>query len=125
MDWAARWLALFAALHGASGVAFAALGAHGGLASTSVSTGAVMQLIHAAAALGALALAGGTVMRAGVAVLLAGTLAFAGALYVSALTEWSLGMIAPVGGITMIAGWLIIGLAALRCRHPGQPERGR
>ena len=47
-----RYLAVLAGLHGLCGVAFAAIGAHAP-AGPVVTTGATMQLIHAAAALGA------------------------------------------------------------------------
>ncbi|HJV27199.1 MAG TPA: DUF423 domain-containing protein [Aromatoleum sp.] len=41
--------------------------------------------------------------------LVAGTLVFAGTLYLMALTglRW-LGMITPIGGVLMIAGWLLV-----------------
>ncbi|EMD82711.1 DUF423 domain-containing protein [Pacificimonas flava] len=108
-----RYLAVLAGLHGLCGVAFAAIGAHAP-AGPVVTTGATMQLIHAAAALGALALLPGGLGRLAVLLLLAGTLLFSGALYLSGLGGVSLGPVAPVGGVTMMAGWALIVAAAIR-----------
>ena len=112
-----RYLLLLAALHGACGVAFAAIGAHTGVAA-SVTTGAQFQLFHAAAAFGALAAIRSRWTGAGVLVLLAGTLLFSGAVYLSGLAGVSLGPVAPTGGLLMIAGWLILAAAALRPDPP-------
>lgn len=51
-----------------------------------------------------------------VAVLLVlGTLVFSGSLYVMALSGWRvLGMITPIGGTLLIAGWLLLAWRALR-----------
>ena len=107
-------LSALAALHGACGVGFAAIGAHGAAAATGVGTAAMFQLIHAAAALGALALFGSKLAEWGVLTLLAGTLLFALALYLSGLGGVSLGPVAPLGGLTMSAGWLVILWAAVK-----------
>ena len=50
--------------------------------------------------------------RAGVAFAL-GVLLFTGSLWVLALTgQRALGMITPLGGLSFLAGWLLLGLAA-------------
>ena len=114
-----RMIAMLAALHGLCGVAFAALGAHGG-ADSSVTTGAMFEILHAAAALGALALLPTRMGQVAVLVLLAGTLLFSGALYLSGLAGISLGPVAPLGGLTMMAGWILIGAAIIRTAAPRQ-----
>lgn len=47
----------------------------------------------------------------------AGTLIFAGTLYIMALTglRW-LGAVTPIGGLLMIAGWLLLAWRALRAQ---------
>ncbi|HJQ17607.1 MAG TPA: DUF423 domain-containing protein [Allosphingosinicella sp.] len=50
-----------------------------------------------------------------VALLGIGTLVFSGSLYLMALTDWRwLGMITPIGGATMIAGWGVLAWSAFR-----------
>ena len=46
-----------------------------------------------------------------------GMLVFSGSLYLLALTgiRW-LGAITPVGGVALILGWVLLGVAAIRCR---------
>ncbi len=45
----------------------------------------------------------------------AGSVVFAGSLYALVLTDqrW-LGMITPIGGVGFLAGWCLLGLAAIR-----------
>jgi uncharacterized membrane protein YgdD (TMEM256/DUF423 family) len=117
----ARLPALFlglAGLCGAAGVAAAAAAAHVG--GPNLATAAQMLLAHAPAFLGLAAWLragdgradpaawGGLVVAAGV-VLFSGTLAL-GALAGIRLFPMS----APTGGILMIAGWLLVAVAALR-----------
>jgi uncharacterized membrane protein YgdD (TMEM256/DUF423 family) len=54
--------------------------------------------------------------RAIVAILLAGgTILFSGSLYLMALTGWRwLGAVTPLGGMAMIAGWLLLAWQASR-----------
>jgi uncharacterized membrane protein YgdD (TMEM256/DUF423 family) len=53
--------------------------------------------------------------------LLAGTLLFSGILYGWVLTESkTLVMMVPLGGLAMIAGWLIFAVQALLDREPAQ-----
>lgn len=100
-------------LLGAAGVALGAFAAHGlggrldpvriGWWQTAVQ----YQMWHAAAlvALGALA---DRRMDRPATLLGGGTMLFAGTLYLMALTGWRwLGMVTPLGGLAMIAGWLL------------------
>lgn len=49
---------------------------------------------------------------------MAGMIVFSGSLYVLALTGFSkLGMITPLGGAAMIAGWAIVAAGALKLKH--------
>lgn len=110
---------LVAALSGAAAVAAGAFGAHGAAdeqARAWLQTGAAYQLVHVAAALAIL-----RIPRAGPAVwlLLLGGAVFAGALYGLALGgPRLLGAVAPVGGLLLIAGWLVLAAAGLRKPPP-------
>ena len=104
----------------AIGVMLGAFGAHGlrnVLTSEALGwwqTGVQYQMWHAIGllAVGAARLPG---TRLAVWLLTLGTLVFAGSLYVMALTgmRW-LGMVTPLGGVLMIAGWLALGWRLLR-----------
>lgn len=113
-----------AALAGFSGVALGAFAAHGlkGQLSTEYlavfQTGVQYQLIHALAlfcvALLADRLPGRLVAAAG-SLFVVGILLFSGSLYLLTLSGLGkLGMITPLGGVCFLAGWLCLGLAALR-----------
>ncbi len=117
-------LLLAAALGGLSGVALGAFGAHGlrgdlapGLLAV-WETGVRYQLFHSLALL-ALALAPATgqypAMRAAGWAWAAGMLVFSGSLYVLALTGvgW-LGAVAPLGGLSLMAGWGLLAVFAWR-----------
>lgn len=97
-----------AALSAAIAVMAGAFGAHGasGKAAEWLKTGGEYELIHAVGALMAASL-----LRAPLAalLLLAGSALFAGTLYAMALgcPHW-LGAITPIGGVGMIAGWLVL-----------------
>lgn len=99
-----------AALSGAVAVIAGAFGAHGvsGKPAEWLRTGGEYQMVHAVAALCA---AQGR--RGGLAagLLLAGSVLFAGTLYAMALGAplW-LGAVTPIGGLGMIAGWLVLAL---------------
>ena len=118
----ARHLAVFAALNGAMAVALGAFAAHGAgpAIKTLLTTGAQYQLAHALLALvcaawpgrdrlvgfaGWLAAAGGLVFAL--------ALAMIGLLGLSAM-----GAVAPIGGILMIAAWLLLAFAAFRTQNP-------
>lgn len=55
----------------------------------------------------------GGLARSALLLLLAGTVLFAGSLVGSALGGWP-ATLAPAGGITLMAGWLLLAVAALR-----------
>lgn len=108
-----------AGLYGASGVAFAALGAHGLPAETparlgrAFATGADFHLLHAIALLALAPPRPALVVSYWL--LLVGSAIFSGALYALALSGLSiLGAVAPAGGITMMIGWLTVAYAGLR-----------
>lgn len=113
-----RPLAVFAALSGALAVAVGAFAAHGAgpQAKTLLTTGAHYLIVHA---LLALVCAGWPKRSRLVAV--AGWLAGIGGL-IFGLSLASIGLlrlpvmggVAPVGGVLMIAGWLVAGCAAFR-----------
>ncbi|WP_454882841.1 DUF423 domain-containing protein [Sphingomonas oryzagri] len=109
-----RVLAVLAALSGAIAVAAGAYGAHGanGLAAEWLRTGAQYQIIHAVAAIAALRLAWGR--GAGWCFVVGGAV-FGGTLYAMALgaPHW-LGAITPIGGLALIAGWVLLAVGALR-----------
>lgn len=113
-----RSLAGFAALNGAAAVALGAFAAHGAAPQLKnlLSTGASYQLIHAvfgfacavwpdgprlAGMAGWLATAGGLIFSLALAIIgLASLTAF--------------GAVAPIGGVMMIAAWLIVAWAAFK-----------
>jgi len=115
---------MFAAAAGFSGVALGAFAAHALKARLTpdllavFETGARYQMYHAlalvAAAWGwarwqrrAFTVAGG--------LFVAGILLFSGSLYLLALTgERSFGMVTPLGGLALLAGWLSLGWGAWR-----------
>jgi uncharacterized membrane protein YgdD (TMEM256/DUF423 family) len=114
---AAAALAVYAGLAGATGLALAAAGAHGS-ALSDLTPPAHFLIMHAAAALAVVAIAtraahpGGFLIAA--LVLLIGVTLFSGA--VSARVLWSVRlfpMAAPIGGSTMILGWLVVAGAGL------------
>jgi len=109
-----RWIALAAVL-GASGIGLAAFGTHalrGRLAPAVFAPweiAAQYQLLHAVAllALGLYAQASGRSVRLPAGLLTAGLTLFCGSLYLLVATGWSAGgMFAPLGGMTLMAGWL-------------------
>jgi uncharacterized membrane protein YgdD (TMEM256/DUF423 family) len=122
----ARLWIVAAALSGALSVALGAFAAHGVDTSTPagvkaagwLETGSRYQAIHALAVLAIAALAAR--LHPGFAVasqtlFVTGTLLFCGALYVMALggPRW-MGAVAPVGGLSFIAGWLSLAIAAMK-----------
>ena len=113
-----RSLAVFAALNGALAVALGAFAAHGAGPQVKqlLTTGAHYQLVHAVVALVCAVWPARDRM-----IVIAGWLASVGglvfALALSAVALLSLsvmGAVAPIGGVLMIAAWLLIGFAALR-----------
>lgn len=111
-------MAVFAALNGALAVTLGAFAAHGAgpQVKTLLTTGAQYQMVHAV-----LALVCAVWPVRSRPVVIAGWLAAAGglvfALALSAIALLSLpamGAVAPIGGVLMIAAWLLLAVAALR-----------
>lgn len=116
-DMTARLMLVAAGVVGAVGVASAAAASHGG-ESRNLSAIAAICLAHGPALL-ALALAGhGRVLQLAGVFLAVGTLVFAGDLGVR---EWlghgSFPGAAPIGGVGMIGGWLLLVVAGLAFRR--------
>ncbi len=111
---AARLIAALAGLLGASGVAAAAMAAHGGYGEN-LRTASEFALVHAALVM-ALCLRAAptrTTTLAGL-VTLAGALLFCGDLALRAIAGHGLfPSAAPSGGMLLMAGWLLTSLSAL------------
>jgi len=113
-----------AALTGLAAVAFGAFAAHGlsdPWAKDIVRTGAQYGLAHALAVYAALYWAdrGGAPARIAGWLFLVGAAIFSGSLYLLALSgaRW-MGAITPLGGLAMMAGWLLLAWSALRSPAP-------
>ncbi len=113
-----RHLAVFAAFNGAMAVAVGAFASHGAgpQIKSLLTTGASYQLTHALLALICAVLPMGGRLPA-----LAGWLASSGGLifclalaFLGLLSLPALGAVAPIGGVLMILGWLILAFSALR-----------
>jgi uncharacterized membrane protein YgdD (TMEM256/DUF423 family) len=119
------WLVI-AAINGALAVALGAFAAHGltgRLDAHSLAvfeTGARYHMYHALAiGLAALAMQGAAARMANRAAWLffAGIVLFSGSLYVLAVTANPiLAYVTPVGGVSFLAGWVVLALAASRIR---------
>jgi uncharacterized membrane protein YgdD (TMEM256/DUF423 family) len=126
---AGRYLLALAGSLGLLAVGAGAFGAHGlkGMVSermlAAFNTGARYHLVHAVAILAiALARRSGWLGGAVSAVLFTvGIVLFSGSLYAMALTGVTkLGMITPLGGLSLMAGWLALVVAAWRDGRPRQ-----
>lgn len=118
-----RFLVALAALAGAAGVSLAAVAAHS-VDSPSLATAASMLMIHGAAIIAIAAAARSFSdprwLTWAAAVMLVGAVLFSGAIAVGVLAGISLPMVAPAGGVTLIAAWVLTALAALLSRpHNG------
>ncbi|MBV9811334.1 MAG: DUF423 domain-containing protein [Acetobacteraceae bacterium] len=124
----ARFCILSAGLLGATAVAMAAMAAHGladlaPSALAAVRSAIEMQGWHALALLG---LAGWVGRLGGLAARIAalgfvlGTVLFCGGVYGQEILGWPVAMLAPVGGSTLIAAWLVLAAAAFAARA-GRP----
>jgi uncharacterized membrane protein YgdD (TMEM256/DUF423 family) len=117
-----RNLAAFAALNGALAVLIGAFAAHGASpqVKTLLTTGAYYQMVHAV-----LALVCAVWPARGRLVEMAGWLAAVGGLVfclalsaIALLSLSAMGAVAPIGGVLMIAAWLLLLFAALRTQSP-------
>ena len=116
------WIAI-GAIFGLTTVAMAAYQAHGleGSAATSVASAVQMQGLHALALLfvglwSSSQRGNGIVDFAGLA-FSAGVILFCGTIYAGAIPAFNflhIGRLAPIGGTTMMVGWLAVLIAALR-----------
>jgi uncharacterized membrane protein YgdD (TMEM256/DUF423 family) len=117
------WLALTAAC-GFLGVAAGAFAAHGmtdAAARELVRTGSTYQLVHALAALACEALArqGMPLARLAMGLFLLGALLFSGSLYALAFGGPRLiGAVTPIGGLSFLAGWVVLFIAGLQALRP-------
>ncbi len=111
-----RNLLVFAAFNGAMAVALGAFAAHGASPAIKslLTTGAQYQMVHAV-----LAVACATWLDGGKTGRIAGWLAASGGLIfclalamIGLLSLPVMGMIAPIGGILMIVGWIVLAIAA-------------
>ncbi len=114
------WIGL-GALAGLTAVGMAAVAAHALSGATpgqlrAVDSAVQMQGWHALAlvACGIWAERRGGIVHAAAVVFVAGLLAFCGAVYASALVGIATGVLAPTGGILLMLGWLLLGLAAIQ-----------
>ena len=109
-------LATLAAVTGFLGVAFGAFAAHGiadPAAKAWIQTGASYQLAHALAALLAVCLP--IPARKAAVAFLIGAVLFSGSLYALALgAPRIVGAVTPLGGLSFLAGWTLLALAARR-----------
>lgn len=118
MSAAERILLLIAGFAGALGVAFSAMAAHGDYADT-LKTCSEILLVHAPALLAAVALmnnkqAPKRLLFFGGFLIFIGLCLFCGDLARRTFTGLRLfPMAAPIGGMSMIGGWLLIAIAAL------------
>jgi uncharacterized membrane protein YgdD (TMEM256/DUF423 family) len=116
--WSRRnWLTL-AALGCFASVGFGAFAAHGVAeprAQELLRTGALYGFVHCLAtfACAGLMQMGGTRARLAAGFFLAGVLLFSGSLYAMALGgPHMLGVVTPIGGLSFLAGWLVLAWAA-------------
>jgi uncharacterized membrane protein YgdD (TMEM256/DUF423 family) len=89
----------------------------------SFQTGVLYHLLHALGLLlvGAIAQAGGETrwLRAAAVCMLAGIACFSGAIYlITAGAPRSLGMVAPMGGLSFMAAWLLLAIHAKALSRP-------
>ena len=109
---------ILAGLNGAMAIAFAAWGAHGldGDAARWVERGSQFQLLHAVAllALARHCAERRRLFRPAGTLMVVGIVMFSGSLYLKALgSSLPLPMVTPLGGISLIASWLLLALAGL------------
>ena len=116
-----RLLIVAASLMGATGVVFAAMATHLNDASR-LGAASSMLLFHAAVIIGAVALTERGLLRPRIGIVaaivfVAGGVLFAGDLALRQFLGHALvPMVAPTGGTLLIAGWLVLALAAALAR---------
>ena len=111
-----RFFIFTGGLTGAAGVALSAAAAHTG--GHDIGIAASFLLMHAAVLVAIGFFGRGRVLMAGGVILLAGLLVFCGDLTIRDLASHRLfPMAAPIGGTTMILGWLVIAASAFTKRE--------
>ncbi len=124
-----RWLIALGSLLAGSAIGLAALAAHWLNARVtapllaSFNIGVEYQLIHAIGliVLGDLIHRHPTngVLKLGAGSLCLGIVLFCGSLYIKAIAGYTpAGKLAPIGGLALIAGWVLIAIGMLKSRHP-------
>ena len=92
-------------------------------------TGAHYQLLHAIAIVavaGAMSHFHRSRLRAACWLFIAGIVLFSGSLYLLALTGRSaFGMVTPLGGIALLAGWVMVAAGATKVGKTGRRENGK
>lgn len=117
---------VWAGIFGLLAVAIGAYGAHGlrailpaaGLAT--VQTAVQYQMWHALALLAVAALPVGRARQLATLFFVAGIFGFSGSLYILVFTELRPGLVTPLGGLLLMAGWLTLLLAGLGRKGAGQ-----
>ena len=113
-----RILIILAAIMGADGIMLAAASAHGAEASRLASASSML-LFHASAVLSAVALTERGVIHAHIGIVAAFGFVLAASLFAGDLTMRQYAghglfpMAAPIGGSTMIIGWLLLSVAGI------------
>lgn len=108
------WATLFGVLAVAMG-AFAAHGLQGSLSTAqlaTIQTAVQYQMWHALALLAVAHMQPGRWQQWATVFFVAGILCFSGSLYALVLTAWRPGLLTPVGGVLLMAGWLTLLFAA-------------
>ncbi|MBA3492835.1 MAG: DUF423 domain-containing protein [Gammaproteobacteria bacterium] len=124
-----RWLIVLGSLLAGSAIGLAALAAHWLNARVpapllaSFNIGVEYQLIHAISliVLGDLIHRHPTnrVLKLGAGSLCVGIVLFCGSLYIKVIAGYgAAGKLAPIGGLALIAGWVLIAIGMLKSRHP-------
>lgn len=109
----------WAGILGLLAVAIGAYAAHGlgdvlpATALNTVQTAVQYQMWHALALLAVAGLPQGRARRLATLFFVAGVFAFSGSLYLLVFTSLRPGLITPLGGLSLMAGWLTLLLAAL------------
>lgn len=124
-----RWLIVLGSLLAGSAIGLAALAAHWLNARVtaallaSFNIGVEYQLIHAIGfiVLGDLIHRHPTnrVLKLGAGSLCLGIVLFCGSLYIKAIAGYApAGKLAPIGGLALITGWVLVAVGMLKSRHP-------
>lgn len=111
------WLAANGALCAAAAVALTAYAAHGydGIALSRLNTAAFFAFGHGVAIAALAPSAARRTDRIALAMLYVGVLLFSGSLVFNVIAGWST-RLAPLGGLLLIAGWLVWAMGAMRKR---------